>query len=126
MTNISRSALLPFPAQAVFDLINDVEAYPHYMDGCVGVEVQSRDERSMVARLDLSKGGLEQSFTTRNTLHPPKRIDLELVDGPFDRFNGEWTVLALNDAACKVSLHLKFKLANTMLSAAAKQLFNGL
>lgn len=124
MSDISRSALLPYPAQAVFELINDIEAYPHYMDGCVGAEVLSNDAGEMVARLDLSRGGLSQSFTTRNVLEAPKSVTLNLVDGPFERFQGTWTLLQLNESACKVSLHLKFKLSNAVLSAAAKQLFN--
>ncbi len=124
MSNISRSALLPYSAQAVFDLINDVEAYPRYMDGCVGAEVYSIEGDEMVARLDLSKGGLRQSFTTRNRLLPPKSVTLELVDGPFDHFEGRWTLLALSDSACKVSLQLKFQLSSAVLSVAARQLFN--
>lgn len=124
MTNITRSALLPYSAQAVFDLINDVEAYPQYMEGCVGAEVFSRDEDTVVARLDLARGGIQQSFTTRNRLERPNRVALELMEGPFERFEGEWSLLALGEAACKVSLHLKFTLSNRVLNLAARQIFN--
>ncbi len=124
MTTISRSALLPYSAEQVFDLINDVSRYPEFMDGCVGAEVLSEDGHAMVARLDLSRGGVNQSFTTSNTLTRPSEIRLELVDGPFESFVGRWVLLALNDKACKVSLFLNFKLSNTVLSAAAKQMFN--
>ncbi len=124
MTTISRSALLPYSAEQVFDLINDVSRYPEFMDGCVGAEVLSEDGHAMVARLDLSRGGVNQSFTTSNTLTRPSEIRLELVDGPFESFVGRWVLLALSDKACKVSLFLNFKLSNTVLSAAAKQMFN--
>ena len=39
MNDIRRSALLPYSAERVYALINDVEAYPQYMDGCVGAEI---------------------------------------------------------------------------------------
>lgn len=125
MTTISRSALLPYSADQIFELINDVGAYPQFMDGCVGAEVLSESDDAMVARLDLSRAGVRQSFTTRNALQRPLEIKLELVDGPFESFAGRWTVLALNEQACKVSLFLSFTLNSSVLSAAARQLFNG-
>lgn len=124
MTTISRSALLPYSAEAMFDLINDVAQYPAFMDGCVGAEVLSQSDQAMVARLHLSRGGVNQSFTTRNTLNRPREICLELVDGPFETFAGRWTLLALNEQACKVSLLLDFTLRSAVLGVAARQLFN--
>ncbi len=124
MTTISRSALLPYSADQIFDLINDVNAYPQFMDGCVGAEVLSESDEAMVARLDLSRAGVRQSFTTRNALLRPLEIKLELVDGPFESFAGRWTLLALNEQACKVSLFLSFTLNSSVLSAAARQLLN--
>ena len=57
MTNINRSALLPYRAQQLFDLVNDIESYPRYMEGCVGAQVLRREEGFVEARLNLSKGG---------------------------------------------------------------------
>jgi ribosome-associated toxin RatA of RatAB toxin-antitoxin module len=65
MTIIQRSALLPYPAERLFELVNDIEAYPRYMDGCVGARVMRRDEDVIEARLDLARGGIAQSFLTR-------------------------------------------------------------
>lgn len=124
MIEINRSALLPYPAQKVYGLINDVAAYPEFMDGCVGVEILMADEQQMEARLDLAKAGLQHSFTTRNTLQPPHTVKMELVDGPFESFTGLWTVTPLSDDACKVVLQLEFTLSNRVLGLAAKALFN--
>ena len=124
MNDIRRSALLPYSAELIYQLINDVEAYPEYMDGCVGAEVLLADGSMMEARLDLSRAGIKMSFSTRNQLTPPRRIVLELLDGPFEKLRGEWELLALGDKACKVSLHLRFALSNALAGAATRQLFN--
>ncbi len=124
MPQITRSALLPYPAQAVYTLINDVAAYPEYMEGCVGAEVITQGEMFMEARLDLSRAGLHYSFTTRNRYEPPFTVTMELVDGPFTDFNGLWTVNPLSETACKVSLALQFTLKSKVLGVAAKALFN--
>ena len=51
-------------------------------------------------------------------------ITLELLDGPFDYFQGCWVFKALSDAACKVSLDLEFKVNNSVLGVAAGRLFD--
>ena len=124
MTEIRRSALLPYSVDTIYQLINDIEAYPQYMEGCVGAEVLMRSDEMIEARLDLAKAGIKLSFTTRNELKLNRSVSLKLVDGPFDDLRGEWTLLALGDEACKVSLHLHFVLANRIAGAATKQLFN--
>ena len=85
MTIIQRSALVPYAADAMYQLVNAIEAYPQFMDGCVGAEILSQDDTQMEARLDLAKAGMRYSFVTRNQLYPPHRIQLTLVEGPFDK-----------------------------------------
>lgn len=124
MTEIRRSALLPYSAELIYALINDVRAYPSFMDGCTGAEVLHQDQDIMEARLDLARAGIRLSFTTRNTLEPPRRVGLQLVDGPFESLEGEWLLLPLNETACKVTLQLRFSLAGRLIGAATRQLFN--
>ncbi len=123
MTLINRSALLPYAAGQLFELVNDIESYPQYMDGCVGAEVLRREDDLIEARLDLARGGIRQSFCTRNTLVVSEQITLELLEGPFEYFGGSWDFRALGDSACKVSLNLEFTINNGLLGAAAARLF---
>ena len=88
MTVIDRSALLPYSASQLFELVSDVESYPDFMEGCVGAQVLSRDASLVEARLDLARGGIRQSFSTRNRMQVAEKITLELIDGPFDAFAG--------------------------------------
>lgn len=124
MTSIHRSALLPFSSKQLFILVNDIEAYPQYMDGCVGASILQADGDHVEARLDLARGGISQSFTTRNELVPYESIRLTLKDGPFEQFAGAWRFQALAEQACKVSLDLEFSFRGGLLSAAAAKLFD--
>lgn len=124
MAVINRSALVPFPAELMYQLVNDIESYPKFMEGCVGAQIFARGDDWLEARLDLAKGGLKYSFTTRNRLRPPREIDLTLVEGPFEFFSGRWEFHALAENACKVTLHLEFEMAGKLLGLAAKTLFN--
>jgi ribosome-associated toxin RatA of RatAB toxin-antitoxin module len=124
MTTINRSVLLPYTAKQLFDLVNDIEAYPDYMSGCVGAEVLNRGDDVVEARLDLARGGIRQSFSTRNLLRRFETIELQLLQGPFERFAGQWDFQALGDMACKVSLHLEFRANSALLGMAAARLFD--
>lgn len=126
MTIIQRSALVPYSADAMYQLVNAIEAYPQFMDGCAGAEILTQDDTQMVARLDLAKAGMRYSFVTRNQLSPPDRIQLTLVEGPFDKFAGEWTFQALQPHASKVSLHLEFEMSSRLLGLAARKIFDGI
>jgi len=119
VAKIERNALVSYSAEQMFALVNDIEAYPQYMDGCVGAKVLYRDDKTIEARLDLNKAGIQQSFTTRNELEPPLRMSMSLVEGPFSQFEGYWAFKPLTDAACKVSLVLGFEFRNKVLELAA-------
>lgn len=120
---VNRSALVSYSAQQMFDLVNDIEAYPHYMDGCVGAKILKREGDWLEARLDLSRAGVNQSFVTRNHLQAPVSMSMTLVDGPFKRLQGGWHFTALSDNACKVSFELEFELQNKLLGLAIGKLF---
>ena len=124
MTLIERSALLPHSAEQIFDLVADIERYPEFLEGCVGAQILERTEYSVTAKLRLSKGGISHGFTTQNTLERPERMELKLIEGPFETFSGHWVFRPLGEGACKASLRLQFKLASGLASVAIGKLFD--
>ncbi|MEO8802633.1 MAG: type II toxin-antitoxin system RatA family toxin [Rudaea sp.] len=116
MIEIRRSAIVAYSAQQMFDLVNDVEAYPRRFGWCVDAQVIAREDNALTARLDLRLAGMTQSFTTRNTLNPPHRINLQLVDGPFRKLSGGWEFLALGERGCKIALALDFEYSGRLMA----------
>lgn len=116
MVTISRSALVEYSAQQMFDLINDIEAYPQFMSGCIASEVLKKSDAEVEARLTLGKSGFQQSFVTRNELNPPELMVMRFVEGPFSSFEGRWGFQALSDTACKVSLDLEFEFSSPIIA----------
>ena len=108
MASINRSALVMHSAASMYALVNDVERYPEFLDGCSKVDLIESTVTAMSARLYLSKAGLSYQFVTRNTLLPDEKITLELQDGPFDYLRGSWVFTPLRDDACKVEMALEF------------------
>lgn len=126
MTKIHRHALVRHSAARMYGLVNDVASYPRRFSWCESAQVIEQGETHMLARLELRVAGIPVAFTTRNTLEPPTRIDLHLVDGPFNELQGHWRFHSLAEDACKVSLDLDFKVAGRLVGSAMAIAFGGL
>jgi ribosome-associated toxin RatA of RatAB toxin-antitoxin module len=124
MPSINRTALVNYSAEQMFALVNDIERYPEFMLGCSAAKVISSNELELVGQLTLSKAGLSQTFTTRNQLKFPSRIEMGLEEGNFSRFSSAWNFESLSDSACKISLSMDFEFGLGLMNFAMDSLFS--
>ena len=108
MRKVNRSALVPYSAAQMFELVKDVESYPAFLPWCAGAEVHIRGEGFIEASLELHRGRISKRFRTRNHFVTNESLDIELVDGPFRHMSGGWIFEQLGNAGCKVMLELDF------------------
>ena len=118
MATIERSAVVPYTAEQMFELVNRVERYPEFLRGCVDGVVQDETEHGMQASITIKIGIVAKTFTTVNVLERPYRISLNLVEGPFRKLFGAWNFLPLGNEGSKISLQLEFEFAGRVLSTA--------
>ncbi|GAA0704561.1 type II toxin-antitoxin system RatA family toxin [Dokdonella soli] len=127
MIQIRRHALVRHTPERMFDLVNDVEAYPRRFPWCAAARVLERDgDTALTARLDLRFAGLTQGFTTRNTLQRPRHLHMHLVDGPLHALEGEWTFDPLGEDGCRIALVLDFEYSGRLVGSALRLGFQGL
>ncbi len=124
MSQIHRHALINYSNQQMFALVNDVAAYPLYMEGCRKVVVHRQDEYSMLATMELERHGIRMSFTTENVLDSPSSIVMRLQEGPFRQLEGKWLFEPLGSDACKVVFNLHFAMKNPVAGFALGKLFD--
>jgi ribosome-associated toxin RatA of RatAB toxin-antitoxin module len=117
MPTVRKSVIVARPAAAMFALVEDVEHYPQFLPWCASTEVYERTPRLTRARLDIAYRGLRTHITTANAKDPPHAMTLELVDGPFRHFRGEWRFTPIGDDGCRVEFSLDYALASAPLSA---------
>lgn len=123
MREVNRHAIVAFPAQAMFDLVADIESYPEFLPGCSDAKILEDNDREVVAQLRLSQGPLKLSFTTRNVLTRPDSISLELVDGPFTALSGAWLFEPLSESGTKLTLALTFSFSSRVQDVAMGLVF---
>jgi len=115
---ITRSALVLFPATQMYQLVADVASYPEFLSWCTASRLLDSGDDWQVASLDIAIAGLRQSFTTRNQLRPGESLSMELLEGPFQQLSGEWRFEARGSAGSKIMLQLNFDFGGSLLSSA--------
>lgn len=115
MTTISRSALVPYTPAQMFALVTDIESYPEFLPWCRSARILSRSEDEIKATLEIAKGGIHKSFTTRNRHQQNKMVAIHLVEGPFRQLEGFWRFDELGNKGSKISLDLEFDFSSRLL-----------
>ena len=124
MPNLERTALVSHSAQQMFDLVNDVDAYPQFLPWCAGAQTLERGDSFNIARVDIKKGAFSQHFTTRNALRDGESITMSLVDGPFKQLHGQWKFEEIGELGCKVSFSIDFAFSGFLLQKTLSPIFN--
>lgn len=117
MRRVSRSALIPYSADQMYGLVEDVVAYPEFLPWCIGATLHFKDEKIIEASLEMRRSGIKKSFRTRNTLQPGVSMGIALVGGPFRHLAGDWRFEQLGADGSKVSLHMAFEFESRMTDA---------
>ncbi|MHB8624172.1 MAG: type II toxin-antitoxin system RatA family toxin [Sulfuricaulis sp.] len=124
MTAIHRSALVPYSAGQMFDLVADIPSYPKFLPWCGGARVISMHGDQVIAAIDIAYGGVLKTFSTRNILQRDKMMEIRLIEGPFSYLQGVWQFLPLGEHDCKISLDLEFEVANKIVGLVLTPVFS--
>jgi ribosome-associated toxin RatA of RatAB toxin-antitoxin module len=115
MPRINRSALMPYSANQMYDIVNAVDRYQEFLPWCANSEILQQTEDSMKASVLMRKGKLNHSFTTQNTLVAGEKIHMQLVNGPFKVLQGDWIFNDLSEQGSKIELNLEFEFSNKLV-----------
>lgn len=99
----------------MFRLVDDVDSYSVFLPWCRHSEVLSRSDTVVEASIELHRGTISRTFTTRNTRRPDEAIDIDLLGGPFRHLSGGWRFQPLGESGCKVLLQLEFEFASRVV-----------
>lgn len=115
MREVTRNALVPYTAEQMFALVEDIERYPEFVPWISAAQKLQVTPGEVTGRLEMHRAGVRETFTTRNFLERPTEMLMTLVDGPFKTFEGRWSFTSLGDKGVKVGLTIRFEFANAML-----------
>jgi len=76
MKTVHKSVLIWYSPQEMFDLVTQVQHYPEFLPWCDHAAVLECTQTGMVAEVGLALGGIRQTFVTRNTHEPGRRVQV--------------------------------------------------
>lgn len=126
MDSIDQKILVPYSAEEMFNLANNIEEYPDFLPWCSKTEVQRQIEHEVEATIYINYSGIRQHFSTTNIIDPPKRIVMHLKEGPFRHLHGEWDFIPIDDQASEVKFHLEFEFSSRLLNMTISPVFKRL
>lgn len=126
MREVTRSALLPYSAVQVYDLVADVERYPEFLPWCTGARVLTREGELVTAELALARGKVSTRFTTRNRLVRAEFLEMRLLEGPFRALEGRWDFRPIGDAGSRVELRMMFETHGSLTGLLLGPVFEGI
>ncbi len=128
MPTHSEIRILPYSAQAMYDLVADVARYPEFLPWCAAARIRGitpqDDARLMEADLVISFKVFRERFGSRVLLwDEARKIDTEYLDGPFRYMKSTW---AFRDApgGCEVDFFVDFEFRNAVLQGIIGLVFN--
>lgn len=118
MPTLNRVLQTPYSAQQMYQLVNDIAAYPEFLPGCVNARIDSQTPTHIIATLEMAWGGLKQSVTTENICVENQSIQMKFKNGPFKHLHGAWTFTPLTATTSEVALNLEFEWQSGLLGMA--------
>ena len=127
MKTVQKSVLIWYSPQEMFDLVTSVQQYPQFLPWCDHTRVLEQDDHGMLAEVGIALSGIRHSFVTRNLHEPGRRVQMQLVKGPFSRLDGDWHFHTVGDGsqrAARVELLLNYGFDSVTLSKVVGPVFD--
>jgi len=124
MNFIKKSEEINVSHELIFALINNVGDYHKFLPWCSDSKIISDTNNKMAAEIEISKNFVNWKFSTENTYSLNKRIDIKLIDGPFNHLEGYWKFKKLDNYNTTVELYLEYKFDSRMIELSIKPIFS--
>ncbi len=117
-------------AEAMFDLVADVEQYPQFLPLCEALTIRRRQKREdgtelLVATMRVGYKAISESFTSRVTLDRAKsEIVVEYIDGPFRHLENRWSFVPTGANSCEIGFFITYEFASRTLGLLMGAMFD--
>jgi len=107
-------------ADAMFDLVADVEKYPQFLPLCEDLTVLSRsiegNKEIITANMSVGYKAIHEVFLSRVTLErDSQKILVEYLDGPISHLENLWWFEAISETSSRVHFSLEYEFKSLAL-----------
>jgi len=123
MPRHSERRLLPYPPEAMFDLVADIERYPEFLPWCCGAKIRGKQGNQIVADLTAGTRGFKKTFTSIVDMERPRRISVSYGGGLLETLSNEWEFVP-REGGCEVTFFIEFSFRSPLYARMAGTVFD--
>ena len=119
LRKINFTKLVEADRDEVYKQISNFENYSSYVPGCSSSKLLEKNDEFEIGELEFDFLLKNYSIKSRNVLSDDA-IKIQQIEGPFNFFNGEWTITQNEDDKTEITFKGEFELPfllNNLLSA---------
>ena len=129
MASFETSRRVRHSADAMFDLVADVERYPEFLPFCESLVVRARDVKDeqtmLVADMTIGYKLVRETITSRVMIDRGRmQISTDNVSGPFRQMQNCWNFAPLDDGGCEIRFSIAYEFKNRALATLVGGLFD--
>ncbi len=118
MSEIIKSAIVPYNSVQMLSLVNDIEKYPEFLKWCKNGYIENSFEGGYAAGMTIKIKGVQVEFVTENKIIEDGdfiSMYMSLISGPFRNLSGEWRFHQYPEFGSKVELQLQYEIKSQLL-----------
>jgi len=124
MITHTETRVLPYSAEAIFNVVADVQDYSKFLPWCVASRVKSRKNNVLDADVVIGYGPFREAFQCKVHLTPYSNIEVDYVKGPLDRLQNTWEFEALSLESTRVNFHVSLAFKSMLLDKMVRAVFD--
>ncbi len=121
MNQFKRLFIIKKPVQEVFKVLSDVEQYHTFIPYCIESKITEEQNDYSLVTLNIEFFGIQTSFTTKNVVKNNKSIEMDLIEGPFEKFKSSWRLEEVDHQTTSLSFEMNYQMRNKILEMAFKK-----
>ena len=126
MNYIKKKESINTDVRTIFNLINQIDKYSDFLPWCKKSKIISDTNNAMIGVITVSKNFADWTFTTKNNYIINKKIDLRLVDGPFNHLSGCWNFSEIDKNNTLINFNLEYEFSNKIIELTLKPVFSSI
>src|SRR5262245_60577531 len=123
MPRFQERKILPYTPQQLYEMVLDIEKYPTFLPWCRKVSIRQKNAREIIASLTVGYQLLHDTFLSRVSFEPTKRIKVHYLHGPFKHLDNEWQFLPHPKNTCELLFYVDFEFKVGLFNAMANKVF---
>ncbi|MBF0380335.1 MAG: type II toxin-antitoxin system RatA family toxin [Magnetococcales bacterium] len=123
MSRRTSSTKVPYSAQQMYDLVVDMDRYPEFIPWLAKARKYDEKDNQFMSEMTISFKGMRETFKTKDTVIPGKKISISNVSGPFKHLDSEWCFTDSPSGGCTIDFFIDFRFKSRLIEMALGPVF---